>query len=424
MNEPPVPATRPDPAATAASEGPAFAPGGRAPEARVGIDPPPVDPDPPPADDPDPTPPNLRDDPVDHVPDQLPDAPPSVPPGVIAVRTIAVVAVLVLCYLGRELLVTLLLAMFLALIANPVVTRMCRMYIPRWLGALIVVIGGLALTVAMGITLAGPATDWVRQAPTELRQLAPKLKSLVRQVDQANEAAASIATAAGAAPAAPVPEQASAPAQLDLWDLISAAPRMLMSFGAVVLLAYFFLVFGDALQRNAISLMPERSRKQLTTEILQTIEAEVSAYVGTITLINFVLGLLMAGALWWLGLDVEDAFLWGTLTALLNFAPYVGPITGILLMGVVGVVAFDAPGKMLVPPLLFLGLHVLESQVITPIILGKRMAISPLVLLLWLMLWGWLWGIAGLLLAVPMLVVCKIVASRVEAWEGWARVIE
>ncbi|MGH8028969.1 MAG: AI-2E family transporter, partial [Arenimonas sp.] len=132
----------------------------------------------------------------------------------------------------------------------------------------------------------------------------------------------------------------------------------------------------------------------------------------------------MMGALWWLGLDIGDAALWGTMTALLNFAPYVGPITGILLMGMVGVVAFDAPSKMLLPPAIFLTLHVLESQFVTPIILGKRLSISPLIMLLWLMIWGWLWGIAGLLLAVPMLVVCKIVASRVEAWEGWAKVIE
>jgi predicted PurR-regulated permease PerM len=362
--------------------------------------------------------------PEDPVPDMLPDAPPKYPPGTISLRVLASLAVLALSYLASELVVTVLLAMFLALIANPVVTRLRRIYLPRWLGALIVVLGGLALTVAMAVTLAGPATDWVRQAPQELRQLAPKLKSLVRQVDQANEAAASIAKAAGAPTGDAAPTPPASPATLDLWDVISAAPRALMSALAVVLLAYFFLVFGDSLQRNVISLLPDRSRKQLTAEILQEIETEVSTYVGTITLINLVLGTLMMGALWWLGLDLRDAVLWGTVTALLNFAPYVGPITGILFMGLVGVVAFDAPSKMILPPAIFLTLHVLESQFVTPIILGKRLSISPLIMLLWLMIWGWLWGIAGLLLAVPMLVVCKIVASRVEAWEGWARVIE
>ena len=144
----------------------------------------------------------------------------------------------------------------------------------------------------------------------------------------------------------------------------------------------------------------------------------------TITVINIALGLLLTGALYWLGLDIADALLWGTVAALLNFAPYVGPLTGVLALGVVGVVAFDDPGRMLLPPAIFLGLHALESQVITPIVLGRRLAISPLVMLLWLMLWGWMWGIAGLLLAVPMLVCFKILTERVEGWEGWSRVIE
>ena len=87
------------------------------------------------------------------------------------------------------------------------------------------------------------------------------------------------------------------------------------------------------------------------------------------------------------------------------------------------VVAFDDPGKMILPPLIYLGLHVLESQVATPNILGRRLSISPLVMLLWLMLWGWLWGVAGLLLAVPMLACVKITADRVERWHGWARLI-
>lgn len=362
--------------------------------------------------------------PQEPVPEVLPDAPPRHPPGTISIRVLATLAVLALSYAASELVVTVLLAMFLALIANPVVTRLRRIYIPRWLAALIVVLGGLALSVSMLVTLAAPATDWVRQAPQELRQLAPKLRSLVRQVDQANQAAASIAKAAGAPGGTPANPPPATPSKLDLWEVISAAPRMLMSALAVVLLAYFFLVFGDSLQRNVISLLPDRSRKQLTTEILQSIEEEVSTYVGTITLINMVLGTLMMGALWWLGLELRDAFLWGTMTALLNFAPYVGPITGILFMGLVGVVAFDKPSQMLLPPAIFLALHVTESQFVTPIILGKRLSISPLIMLLWLMIWGWLWGIPGLLLAVPMLVVCKIVASRVEAWEGWARVIE
>jgi predicted PurR-regulated permease PerM len=341
------------------------------------------------------------------------------------VRVIAVIVSLAACWLAKDLLIPIMLAMLLALLANPVVTRLHRMYVPRWIGALIVVLGGLALGVWLASLLVTPATDWIKQAPTELRELAPKLKKLTRQVDQANKAAVSIAKAAGAnvATTAPVAE-ADKPHPPNLWALIAGAPRVLASIGAVVLLSYFFLVYGHQLQRHVISRMDGSERKLLTIEIFKTIEADLSRYVLTISFINAMLGLVLVGGLVLMGLALSDALLWGTLAAVLNFVPYVGPLSGVLLLGLVGVVAFDSPGRMLLPPALYLALHVLESQAITPIILGRRMALSPLVMLLWLMLWGFLWGIAGLLLAVPMLASLKIVAERVERWQGWAKVIE
>lgn len=353
------------------------------------------------------------------------EAEPSAVAGMGAVRLIALLFSLAACWLARDLLVPIMLGMLLALLANPMVTRLTRLWIPRWLGALVVVLGGLALAVSLASLLVGPASDWVKQAPTELRQLAPKLKKLTRQVEQANKAAASIVSAAGAAPTAnSVAADVDKPRPPNLWTLISGAPAALASVLAVVLLSYFFLVYGEGLQRHAIARLTGPEKKLLTIDILRTIESDLSRYVQTISFINVALGLILTGGLYWLGLDIADALLWGTLAALLNFVPYVGPLTGVILLALVGVVAFDKPAQMLVPPALYLGLHVLESQFLTPVILGRRMAISPLVMLLWLMLWGFLWGIAGLLLAVPMLASLKIVAERIEGWRGWAKVIE
>jgi predicted PurR-regulated permease PerM len=342
-------------------------------------------------------------------------------------RVIAVLASLAACWLAQDLLIPIMLALLLALIANPLVSRLVRLWIPRWLASMVVVIGGLVLTVTLGSMLIGPAADWIKQAPTELRELAPKLKKLTRQVEQANKAAASIVRAAGAAP---TPAAAAATADVDrpkapnLWTLISRAPRMLASILAVVLLSFFFLVYGQQLQRQAIACLPAARQKAVTVDILKTIESDLSRYVLTISAINLGLGVVLTAALFWLGIDLGDALLWGTLAALLNFVPYIGPLSGVVLLALVGVVAFNSPVQMLVPPALYLVLHVTESQFLTPIILGRRMSISPLVMLLWLMLWGYLWGIAGLLLAVPMLASAKIVAERVERWQPWARMIE
>jgi len=346
------------------------------------------------------------------------------PPYRAPVRLIALIVSLAACWLASSLLIPVMLAMLMALLSNPMVKRLQKMWIPRWLGSLLVVVGGLALSVWLASLLIGPAADWVKQAPTELRQLAPKIKKLTRQVEQANKAAASIVTAAGAAPPPVAAAAEDKPQALNLWTLVWRAPRMLASLLAVVLLAYFFLVYGQELQRRAIARLPRARHKEITVDILKRIEADLSRYVLTISAINLCLGMVLTAALYWLGIELGDALLWGTMAALLNYVPYVGPLSGVALLGLVGVVAFDQPSRMIIPPALYLALHVSESQIVTPIILGQRMAISPLVMLLWLMLWGFLWGVAGLLLAVPMLASIKIVAERVPGWEPWARLVE
>jgi predicted PurR-regulated permease PerM len=192
-----------------------------------------------------------------------------------------------------------------------------------------------------------------------------------------------------------------------------------------VLLTFFFMVFGERLQRSAIALLPTRQQQKLSVGILQSIEQEISRYVFTITAINIAVGLVFAALLhWMLGVAVQEALLWGTIVAVLNYAPYVGPMIGILLMLVMGFVTWNEVGPSLLPSAMYLALHTIEGQLVTPIVLGRRMALSPLVLILALMVFGWLWGIIGLLLAVPLLVCVKLVLAKIEGMEGWARLLE
>jgi predicted PurR-regulated permease PerM len=213
-------------------------------------------------------------------------------------------------------------------------------------------------------------------------------------------------------------------AQDDPYRMLTTTPRLLASILAVVLLTFFFMVYGENLQRQAIALLSSRQQKKFTVDILHSIEREVSRYVLTISVINTVVGLIFATALYLLKMPLSEAMLWGTLVALLNFAPYVGPLIGVVMMLLVGFITFDDPLHTLLPAGIYLVLHTLEGQIITPIILGRRMALSPLVLILALMLFGWAWGIIGLLLAVPLLVCVKLVLARVEGMEGWARLLE
>jgi predicted PurR-regulated permease PerM len=341
----------------------------------------------------------------------------------VALQVLATLAVGYTLWAAQELILPVLLAMFFALVGNPIIRMLQRLWIPRFFGALLVLSLGLLLTVQLGRQLVTPAAEWVRQVPSQLHDLAPKLRTLVKPVREANKAAENIARAAGG-------EATSTPVQVvktevnDPYKALTSTPRFLTSVLAVVLLTFFFMVYGQSLQRNAIALLPGRQQKRLTVEILQSIEHEISRYMLTISVINVAFGLIFAAVLAYLQVPVDEALLWGTMAALLNFAPYVGPLIGIMIMLVMGFVAFHDPLHSLLPAGIYLLLHTLEGQLFTPIILGRRMALSPLVLILGLMVFGWMWGIVGLLLAVPLLVCVKLVLGKVEGMEGWARLLE
>ncbi|MCL1634831.1 AI-2E family transporter [Luteimonas sp. SX5] len=356
-----------------------------------------------------------------------PPAPPPRPRASMALVVLAVLAVGYTLWAAQEMILPVLLAMFFALIGNPILRGLRRMYIPRFLGALLVLALGLAGAVLLGRQLIVPAGEWMQQIPKELRVLAPKLRQMTQPMQQANKAAESFARAASEPNTRKV--QVVTIQDPDPWKSLTATPKMLASVLAVVLLTFFFMTFGENLQRNAIALLPTRQRKKLTVDILQSIELEISRYVLTISLINTLLGLAVAASLYALGLEVQEALLWGTVAALLNFAPYVGPLIGVGLMLLMGFVTFeglwpDYEWSPLAPAAIYLALHTIEGQIVTPIVLGRRMALSPLVLILALMLFGWLWGIIGLLLAVPLLVCVKIVLGRIEGLEGWAKLLE
>lgn len=348
------------------------------------------------------------------------------PPRPRAPMSVLVLAALALgfsLWAAQELLLPVLLAAFFALVGNPILRLLGKCHVPRFLGASIVLAGGLAVTGALAVQLAEPAGEWVRQVPREMKQVGPRLRQMTKPLQDANRAAQNFARAAGG-------ESTSKPVQVvktelnDPYRSLTATPKYVAQLLAVVLLTFFFMVYGESLQRNAIALLPSQRKKVVTIDILHSIEREISRYVLTISLINTGLGLALAAALYALGVPLQEALLWGTMATILNFAPFVGPLIGMAVMLLMGLVAFEELWPSLLPAGLYLLLHTIESQAITPIVLGRRMRLSPLVLILALMFFGWLWGIVGLLLAVPMLVCVKLVLARIEGLEGWAKLLE
>src|SRR5690606_14482515 len=318
---------------------------------------------------------------VEGHPDAAPGPPaPPRPRAPTALVVLAVLAVGYTLWLAQSLVLPVLLAMFFALVGNPIIRLLRRLFIPRFVGALLVLSAGLYGTYLLGAQLVEPATEWISEAPRELTKLGEKLQDLTRPVAQANEAAEDIARAAGGENGAQrvtvVRTQVDDP-----YAALMTTPKVIVAVLTVFLLTFFFMVYGGRMQRNAIALLPSRQQKKVTVEILQSIEQEISRYVLTISGINVVVGMVVAALMVFvMDTPLGEALLWGTMAAILNFAPYVGPLIGMITMLAVGFLGYDELWQALLPAALYLGLHTIEGQLITPIILGARMALSPLIL--------------------------------------------
>jgi len=156
--------------------------------------------------------------------------------------------------------------------------------------------------------------------------------------------------------------------------------------------------------------MPTWREKKRAVEISHEIQQNISNYLFSVSLINVGLGIVVSGGLYFMG--VPNPAMWGMLVAILNFVPYFGPVVGVLLLAVAGLLTFDTLWQGLLPSLWYLGLHLLEANFITPILVGRRLTLNPVVVFVSLMFWTWLWGVPGALLSVPILVSAKAVCDR------------
>jgi predicted PurR-regulated permease PerM len=319
--------------------------------------------------------------------------------------------------LTKSLLIPLVLAAFLGLALNPIVAAGARRGLPRWLCASVLMIA-LVGSLGFGVSkVAQPAMGWIEGAPATMKELVPKFRRVSAPFEIANRATQSLVNGP---PSRGHPAAEAATVSISTWDVVAKAPAVLAAMLTVTLLVFFFLVFGDTLLRRLVEIVPDFHAKRHAVVIVRSIQTEVSRYILTTSLINLTLGLFTAAMLWWL--KMPDPLLWGTVAMLANFIPYVGAITTTTLLVIVGLVHFDQPSTAFMPALCFIGFTVVEGNLITPMVLGRRMRVSPIAILLWLLVWGWLWGIPGALLAVPMLTSVKLIAERIRGW-GWFAVM-
>ncbi|XDF33893.1 AI-2E family transporter [Paracidovorax avenae] len=392
----PPPAGDPPPAAPPAGDPPAPAPG-------------PAEPPPPPADA-SPPPPFVLQMPVDV--------------RNLSLALLALFAAVALLHWASAVFIPLMLSVLLTIALQPIVTALRRWYIPRWLGAgvlLLGIVGGLGGT---AWSLSDGAAELVDSLPVAARKVRDAMRMNMRgpsPLDTMQKAASQIEQAATES----IPPQTRrgvqrvvierAPFNIRdyVWTgtmgLVSAAGQLTV----VVFLTFFSLASGNLFRRKLVRIAGQSlQRRKITMEVLDDITGQIQRYLLVQVATSVLVGIGTGVAYALLGL--ENAAVWGVVAGVLNLAPYVGSIVVTGASALVAFLQFGTVDMALAVGGASLLIHTIVGNLLTPWLTSRTSRMSPVAVFVSVLAWGWLWGLWGVLLGIPVMMVVKAVCDRVE----------
>lgn len=342
------------------------------------------------------------------------ELPPTKSPASTATKILTVLAVLYTLYFARTFLIPITFAVLLAFVLSPAVRFLARFHIASWLGAAIVLLGLLGLTGFAMYQMSGPVTTWSGEAPATLSRAREELKDLLRAVERVSKTAEQVeaVTDGATAPSSPATEVVVRGPTLGA-RLFGSTQRFVTYLVEVLVLLYFLLAAGNLFLEKVIKVLPHLQDKKKAVRIARQTEASISTYLIANLGINIVEGFMVAGAMWALGMPAP--LVWGLLTVIFEFIPYLGAIAMLILLSVTALVSFDNAVHILLVPGAFMLCNLIQANIVSTLVLGKRLALNPVALFVGLAFWFWIWGIAGAFIGVPLLAVFKIVCDNIES---------
>ncbi|UOG90992.1 MAG: AI-2E family transporter [Candidatus Thiothrix sulfatifontis] len=326
---------------------------------------------------------------------------------------IFIISMGVVLYVAKAILIPMTLAVIASFLLTPAVNYLQKFRIPSTVSSFLILLLFFTLLLTAINYLADPVSVWVERLPAELRYMEGKLilfKSAITDMWAMTDRSATIMVAGNNPPMHDVMVGGSN----ILFTLLDNTQSFLVSIISFALLLYFLLAFGDSIINSANRYWGSQESSAMVIRIVTTAQQQVGHYLLLITAINVSLGVLVALTMW--GLGMPNPIVWGASATILNYIPYVGVAINIVIITLVSSLTFNHIGQILLPPLVLVLLNLLEEFVL-PLFVGKVFTINPILIFLFILFLGWLWGMAGIFMAVPLLMIIKIVFDQTQARE-------
>ncbi|SMY09982.1 AI-2E family transporter [Flavimaricola marinus] len=311
-------------------------------------------------------------------------------------------------YFGRDLFLPIVIGLIVALTFSPVVRSFARIGIPEPISAVAIIVGAAAALGFVSYLLSGPISNIMADAPTMGVELRQKLAGILASLEEVKNASDQVEDLANGGDSTPV-------VAVEQPGLLAFAAGSIANFMALIavglVLALLVLASGDLFYVKLVEAFPNFSDKRRAIRTARDIERQISHYFLTITLINAGLGLSIGIAMFLVGLP--NPILWGVLAFVLNYLPFVGGMIGTILIAAFGILSFDTLSAGLLPAIIYAILTSAEAQFVTPTVLGRRLEMNTVSVFLTVIIWGWLWSVPGALMAVPFLVLLKVICDNV-----------
>ena len=351
--------------------------------------------------------------------DDREDMPLPTEPRTIFLGGLFLLAALAALYVASSIVLPVVLAIVLKLLLQPLVRLSDRAGVPRGIGALLAIILLIVALAALISGVGGPAASWAGKLPDAIPQIQHQLAFLARPISSMQWTLGQLQGVAGIGIGPQGPSEH--PFNM-MGALFSGTTTVAAGVFTTLVVLFYLLVSGEIFLRRLVEILPSFAEKRQAVEITLDIERNVSAYLITVTLINFVVGLLTLAVMWVCG--VANPLLWGLIAFLVNFVPILGPMVAMVVFLMASVLSLGVSWWALLPVGLYFVIHVIEGELVTPLLMARRFTINPVAVILALLFWYWMWGVAGAILAVPMLSITKLVCDDLRPLRAFGHFLE